>query len=368
MIFTLHDLARHSRHAAEIARVCRVLWIVGGQSRLMRISPYITALVLTAFAVSVCGQVPTAPVPQPAHIAGTVTDTNGAIIPGASVALEGSSVPLQSVQADANGFFKFDNIPAGTGYQVIVSAKGFVGWNSSTISLSPGQFDILTNVTLPILGDAASVIVFATPVELATEQVKVEEHQRVLGFIPNFYVSYDKHPAPLSSKLKFELALKISYDPVTFAGTAFLAATNQASHYPDYVEGMKGYGQRVGSVYLNGLTDIIVGGAVLPSVLHQDPRYFYQGTGSTKSRLLHALSSPILCRGDNGREQPNYSSIGGYLAAGSIANAYYPEANRGPHLLLNIFAVDLGANVANGVLQEFVLRKLTRNGKGGPQP
>ena len=334
----------------------------------MRFWNPLSALLLLLFPAGLCGQTFNAPSPQPAHIAGTVTDNNNDIIPGATVTLEAASGRTQSLLVNDSGFFQIDNVPAGVAYQVIVRAKGFADWKSPSITLAPGQFDILTGVRLAILGDAASVVVFATPVELATEQVKIEEKQRVLGFIPNFYVSYDKNPAPLTTKLKFELALKISYDPVTFAGTGFLAATNQASHYPDYVEGMKGYGQRFGAVYLNGLTDIMVGGAILPSVLHQDPRYFYQGTGSNKSRLLHALSSPIICRGDNGKSEPNYSSIGGYLAAGSIANAYYPETNRGPHLLLNIFAVDLSANVANAVLQEFVLRKLTRNAKKGEQP
>jgi hypothetical protein len=182
-----------------------------------------------------------------------------------------------------------------------------------------------------------------------------------MGFIPNFYVSYDKNAAPLTPKLKFQLALKVAIDPVTFAGTGFVAAVNQGSHYPGYVEGMKGYGQRFGSTYLNGLTDIMVGGAILPSLLHQDPRYFYQGTGSSKSRLVHALSSPIICKGDNGQWQPNYSSLGGYLASGAIANAYYPEANRGPGLLFRIFGLDLSADMANGVLQEFVIKRLTRH-------
>ena len=216
---------------------------------------------------------------------------------------------------------------------------------------------------MTIIGDAASVIVVGSREELAVEQVRIAEQQRVLGFIPNFYVTYDKDAAPLSPKLKFELALKVSVDPVTFAGTGFLAAMNQASHYPDYEEGWKGYGQRFGAVYANDLTDIMVGGAILPSILHQDPRYFYQGTGTTKSRLLHALSSPLICKGDNGRWQPNYSSLGGYLASGAIANAYYPETNRGPGLVFNTFAVDFSANIANAVLQEFVLRKLTPSAK-----
>lgn len=325
----------------------------------MRIVPSLVAVCLAACATRMCGQTPTAPTPQPAHIAGTVTDTNDEIIPGATISVEGTAGNPQSVVANDNGFFEIDNLAAGTDYQVTVRAKGFVDWKSLSISLSPGQFDILSDVKLTILGDETSVTVVASREEIATEEVKLEEHQRVLGFIPNFYVSYNKNAAALTPKLKFELALKVAVDPVTFAGTSFLAATNQASHYPDYVEGMKGYGQRFGSVYTNDLTDILVGGAILPSVLHQDPRYFYQGTGTKRSRLMHALSSPIICRGDNGKWQPNYSSIGGYLASGAIANAYYPEANRGLGLLSRIFAVDFSANIANGVLQEFVLRKLT---------
>lgn len=328
----------------------------------MRFVSYFAAVFLVAASTGMCGQTlnaPAAPTPQSAHIAGTVSDTNGDIIPGASVIIEGGSGDPRSAVANDNGFFEVDGLSAGTDYEVTVSAKGFVTWKSVAISLSPGQFDILNDIKLSVLGDETSVTVVASREELATEQVKIEEHQRVMGFIPNFYVSYDKHAVPLTSKLKFELALKVAVDPVTFAGTSFLALTNQASHYPNYQEGLKGYGQRFGSVYVNDLSDILVGGAILPSILHQDPRYFYQGTGTKRSRLMHALSSPIITRGDNGKWQPNYSSIGGYLASGAIANTYYPESNRGPGLLARTFAIDFSANVANGVLQEFVLRKLT---------
>jgi hypothetical protein len=103
----------------------------------------------------------------------------------------------------------------------------------------------------------------------------------------------------------------------------------------------------------------MVGGAILPSILHQDPRYFYQGTGTTKSRVLHAISYPFICRGDNGHLQPNYSSLGGYLVSGAISNAYYPASNRGAGLVFNTALVDAGASMANGLLQEFVLRRLT---------
>lgn len=305
------------------------------------------------------GQQLLAPQPQPAEISGTVADNDGEIIPGATVTLLGAGQNRQSVVANDNGLFEIDHVAPGISFELLIDAQGFANWTSTQITLQPGQFEILKDIKLTLKGDAISVTVTASREDIATQQVKMEEQQRVLGFIPNFYVVYDHDAAPLTPKLKFELALKVSIDPVTFAGTSFLAATNQAARYPDYVEGWKGYGQRFGAVYTNDITDIMVGGAILPSLLHQDSRYFYQGTGTKKSRLLHALSSPIICKGDNGRWQPNFSSLGGYLASGAIANAYYPPANRGGGLVANTFAIDLSANVANGVIQEFVLRKLT---------
>lgn len=300
-----------------------------------------------------------APEPQPGHISGTVTDDNGDIVPGATVVLAGTAQREETALANDNGGFQFDNVSPGKPVEVSIRAKGFADWESSPVTVSPGEFALISEIKLKFEGEATSITVTASREELATEQVKVEEQQRVFGFIPNFYVAYDHDAAPLTPKLKFELATKVMLDPITFAGTGFLAGINQAAGSPDYQQGVKGYGQRFGAIYANSLTDIMVGGAILPSILHQDPRYFYQGTGTTKSRLLHAMSNPIIARGDNGRLQPNYSSLGGYLASGAIANAYYPESNRGAGLVFSTFAVDLSANVANGVIQEFILRKLT---------
>jgi hypothetical protein len=83
--------------------------------------------------------------------------------------------------------------------------------------------------------------------EIATQQVYLEEHQRVLGFIPNFYVVYDRHPVPLPSKLKFKLALRTTTDPSTFLGSAFVAGLDQAADKYDYQQGAKGYAQRFGA-------------------------------------------------------------------------------------------------------------------------
>ena len=81
----------------------------------------------------------------------------------------------------------------------------------------------------------------------------MEEKQRVLGFIPNFYVIYDRDAVPLTPKLKFRLALKTAADPITILGSAFLAGIDQAADVPDYGQGAKGYGQRFGADYANFL-------------------------------------------------------------------------------------------------------------------
>jgi hypothetical protein len=102
---------------------------------------------------------------------------------------------------------------------------------------------------------------------------------------------------PLGSKLKFKLAFRTAIDPFSIGADFFLAGVKQASDTPSYGQGTLGYAKRVGADYANGFTDIMIGGAALPALLHQDPRYFYQGTGSKKSRVLHALFGPVYRQG-----------------------------------------------------------------------
>ena len=304
-----------------------------------------------------------APEPQTGTITGTVTDVDDGTIPGATVSLEDPShADPPRVQTGDDGFFKLDHLNPGIPYHVTVSARGFADWTSPEVILRPGQYMDLTGIRLRI-ATAVTAVSAVSPEEVATEQVKAEEKQRVLGFVPNFYVVYDRNAVALTPKLKFRLALKTSTDSVTFLGAAFLAGIDQAADTPHYVQGAKGFGQRLGANYANGLTDIMIGGAILPSILHQDPRYFYQGTGTKKSRALHALSTPFICKGDNGRWQPNYSGLGGYLASGAISNVYYPPSNRGPGQVFSTTSIDIAADMANGLLQEFVLRKLTPSAK-----
>ncbi len=103
----------------------------------------------------------------------------------------------------------------------------------------------------------------------------------------------------------------------------------------------------------------MIGGAILPSLLHQDPRYYYQGKGTDKSRALHALASPFVCKGDNGRLQPNYSSIGGDLGSSALSNIYYPKSNRGAGLVFQNLFLSTGERMMSSLVQEFLLPKLT---------
>lgn len=298
--------------------------------------------------------------PSNANISGTVTDANGNIVPGATVVLEGAiTSERQTVVASDSGAFQFKGLKPGDPYHITVGAKGFDSWKSPTVTLDPGQYLLLQDIRLKLPASVTSVTVYGSQEQIATQQVVIEEHQRVFGIFPNFYVTYDPEPVPLTTKLKFRLAYKADTDVMTFVGVAFMATIYQAGDIPNYGQGWDAFGKRVAAGYTDTTTDIFIGGAILPWVLHQDPRYFYQGTGTTKSRVRHAMFSPFVCKGDNGKTQPNYSSLGGDLASGAISNFYYPESNRGAGLVFQGFLVTTGVRMVNGLIQEFVLRKLT---------
>ena len=329
---------------------------------IFKIRLFVVIAALLTLAMPAVAQSTGAPEEQPATIMGTVTDVGGGTVPGATVVLQGlDTQDRRTVTTSQNGFFQFFQVKPGTAYHVTVNAQGLQQWTSADVTLDANQVKIL-NAQLRLPAEHTQVQVTYDPVEVATEQVKSEEKQRVLGIVPNFYVVYDRDPQPLTTKLKFQLAMKVASDPVTLGAVAFMASVNQAADTPNYGQGWDAYGKRLGSVAADGFTDIMIGGAILPSLLHQDPRYFYQGTGGTASRLRHAMLSPFVARGDNGKWQPNYSSVGGDLASSAIANFYYPAPDKGAGPVLTSFAISTAERVASAVAQEFILGRFT--GKG----
>jgi hypothetical protein len=82
--------------------------------------------------------------------------------------------------------------------------------------------------------------------------------------------------------------------------------------------------------------------------------------------MLHALSSPIRAKGDNGKWQFNYSSIGGDLVSGALSNVYYPPSNRGPSLVFTTALTTTAGRMVNALAQEFILSKFTSRPKTAP--
>ena len=295
-------------------------------------------------------------------IRGAIVDQSGANVFGALVRLtREDQSPIQEVLSDDDGQFSFANVAPGP-FQVTVTSEGFATQASSGI-LQPGETNIVPQITLALATAVTEVRVVPSQVEIAEDQIKVQEKQRVLGVVPNFYVSYDHHAVPLSSRQKFELAWKTTVDPISFGLTGVIAGVQQAQNdFSGYGQGTQGYAKRFGASYANFVAGTYIGGAILPSLLKQDPRYFYKGSGSKRSRMLYAIANSVICKGDNGHWQANYSSILGSLAAGGISNLYYPAENRdGVQLTFENALIGIGESAAVNLLQEFVIRRLTPN-------
>ena len=173
-------------------------------------------------------------------VIGTVSNVNGDTVVNATVVLESSDRrDRRTAVTKDNGFFEFHDVKPGIPYHVTVSAEGLAEWKSPFITIVPNQFKILTDIRLRVARVSTTVEVTQTAEEVATEQVKAEEKQRIFGIIPNFYVVYEPNPVPLTTKLKFRLALKTAIDPVTFLGIGILSGAQQAGDTPDYGQGVR---------------------------------------------------------------------------------------------------------------------------------
>jgi hypothetical protein len=303
----------------------------------------------------------------PASLSGTVADQSGAVIAGARVRLTRTGNPpitdnqslSQEIVSDSNGQFFFSSVAPGP-FQLTITSAGFEMQTSSGVLL-PGEIRVVPQIALAVATNITDVQVGVSQAEVAEEQMKVEEQQRVLGVLPNFYVSYIPDAAPLTPKQKFRLAGKTMIDPFTFVIVGGAAGVEQAqNHFKGYGQGAQGYAKRFGAGYADTAAGTFIGAAILPAILKQDPRYFYKGTGSMFSRFFYATANSVICKGDNGHWQANYSNVLGNLAAGGISNLYYPAQDRnGAGLTLANGAIGLASTAVANVFQEFFIRKLT---------
>src|SRR5215470_11246378 len=197
-----------------------------------------------------------------------------------------------------------------------------------------------------------------------TSQAEKDQSGRMLG-IPQFGITNEKNPAPLSAGQKFHLFYRTAIDPAEFAIIGIEAGISQASNsFPGYGQGASGYGKRYGAAFADQVLAEFFSNFEYPVLLKQDPRYFRAGEGSIKRRIFYALAQEFVGHKDGGRKTFNWPTTLGALTAGGISNAYYPEGDRGFELTMSRAGVSMLYGSLSGLGNEFwpdISRKLHRN-------
>jgi len=193
-----------------------------------------------------------------------------------------------------------------------------------------------------------------TQSEVGAEQLKKQEQQRILGVMPAFNSVFEGTVPPMTPKQKFQLMFKSTTDAYVFGFAAFTAGIGQAQDsHAAYGQGVEGYAKRFGANYVDTADGNFWGNAVLPIILHQDPRYFRLGHGTFKHRLLYSMSTSVICKSDSGKWEPNYSNVLGNLISGGISNVYYPAQDRGAAQTFQSAATVTAEGMIGAALLEF---------------
>jgi hypothetical protein len=205
------------------------------------------------------------------------------------------------------------------------------------------QSSALPSAPIPEANDKASVH------NEAERQLKLEERQRILAVVPNFNTVIGGRALPLSPGQKLDLATHNAIDPFNLLGAVFVGGLDELTgSNRGYGWGPAGYFKRAGAQFTDTVDGAMLSGGVYPILFHQDPRFFRQGSAPKRERILHALLAAFVCRGDDGKTQPNYSNILGNFTAGAISNTYYPSNERGLSLtIVNASIVTLEGSAAN---------------------
>ncbi len=299
---------------------------------------------------------------QQGTIAGTVVDPTGSAVAHVRIRLTlADRAPAQDAQSSESGRFSFSNVAPGP-FLLSFTAEGF---STRTV---PGELHAGENLELPPIALALGILTAAvnvspaTQVEVAQEQIKAEEHQRLIGIFPNFLANYDRDAAPLIARQKLELTARTWLDPSAFAINGIIAAVWQAQNtHKGFGQGAQGYAKRYGASFADYGVSLLLANVAAPTVFRQDPRYFYKGAGSTRSRVFYAISRTMVCRGDNKIDQFCYSSFVARFGSGFVTNYFYPSADRDKaSTILRNSAYGIGFDALGNLFQEFVARKLTR--------
>ena len=292
-------------------------------------------------------------------IQGNVTDSSGAPIFAAVVTVEDADGNRHTTVTDAEGAFKISSLAPGK-YSVKISANGLADWTASNVPASESPESKPLQAVLQVAINVTKMTVSPPQKDVAAAQLKQELKQRALGVFPNYYVTYETHPAPLSPQQKSHLALKTLLDPTTFAAAGITAGIQQKMNsYWQWGQGSEGFAKRFGAAYGTAVQSLLITSVLADSVLHQDPRYFYSGHGTKAQRAWYAVKTAFRAKGDNGKWRPPYSGLIGLVASAEISQTYYPGSRTQYTLLGRSLMFHFAGLIALNLGQEFFLKRLT---------
>jgi hypothetical protein len=312
---------------------------------------------LTVLAVLFAGQC--APAQDTGSIQGKVTDASGAPILGAVVTVTGDNGNSGVTVTDSQGGFQISSLTPGN-YRLKISASGMADWSASEVRATAAPESQPLLAVMRVASAVTTVTVGLPPEEVAQAQLNQEVKQRVLAVLPNYYVAYESHPAPLSPKQKLHLGLKVLLDPATLAAVGITAGIQQQRNsYYQYGQGSEGFAKRFGAEYATAADAVLITSVLADSVLHQDPRYFYSGKGTTAQRAWYAVKSAFRAKGDNGKWQPPYAGLIGSIAAAEIAQSYHPDPRTQYTLIGRSLLFRFAGLTGLNLFEELFLKKLT---------
>jgi hypothetical protein len=209
---------------------------------------------------------------------------------------------------------------------------------------------------LPIGQEAHPVEAPEAVAEASSAPKPTRADTHIFNIVPNYNAVND--PAyryePISVSEKFKIAAHDGFDPFSWVTTALYAGAEQWQHqYPQFGQGSHGYAQRYGGAFADGAISNYLSEAILPSFLHEDPRYFRLGRGSVMRRIGYTLSREVVARRDSGKERFNFSEVLGNLGAAGLSNLYYPAQERSASETMEKFAVNIVSDAGFNVLKEF---------------
>jgi hypothetical protein len=189
---------------------------------------------------------------------------------------------------------------------------------------------------------------------------------RLFFTLPNFLTLENANQVrPLTTGEKYKVVARSSFDYVQYPWYGFLAGISQAQNSePGYGQGAQGYGKRYGAAWADGTIENFMTSAVLPSVLHQDPRFFQSGHGGFWHRTWYAFSRIIVTRGDSGKTQFNYSeAFGSAFSAAVSTYSYHPREDKTVANTAKVWGTQVGYDSLTYVVKEFwpdIRRKLRK--------